>query len=68
MVIQGARQVGKSTLAGILAERRPSVTVTLDDEQTRLFAREDPITFLQQPGTACWSSTRHSAYPASSFP
>lgn len=50
VVIQGARQVGKSTLAGLLAAGRPSVTVTLDDEQTRLFAQADPISFLQQAG------------------
>jgi predicted AAA+ superfamily ATPase len=50
VVIQGARQVGKSTLAGLLAATRPSVSVTMDDEQSRLAAQHDPVSFLQQGG------------------
>ncbi len=50
VVIQGARQVGKSTLAGLLAAVRPSVNITLDDEQSRLAAQHDPVSFLQQAG------------------
>ena len=50
VVIQGARQVGKSTLAGMVSARRASVTVTLDDDQTRLAAQEDPVSFLRQAG------------------
>lgn len=50
VVIQGARQVGKSTLATITGSDRPSRTVTLDDELTRGIARDDPVSFLQQAG------------------
>lgn len=35
VVIQGARQVGKSTLARQLVEDRTAVVVTLDDRRTR---------------------------------
>ncbi len=47
-VIQGARQVGKSTFAGILAQNLPALSVTLDDEATRAAAEEDPTTFVAQ--------------------
>ncbi|WP_308466639.1 ATP-binding protein [Rathayibacter soli] len=48
VVIQGARQVGKSTLAGQLASGRNGWNLTLDDEQTLAAAREDPIGFVNQ--------------------
>ncbi len=35
VVIQGARQVGKSTLTRQLVETRSAVAVTLDDRRTR---------------------------------
>ncbi len=51
VVIQGARQVGKSTLAGILAERIGARVVTLDREEDLAAARDDPPTFLDALGT-----------------
>ncbi|MEY9852912.1 putative AAA+ superfamily ATPase [Leifsonia sp. EB41] len=48
LVIQGARQVGKSTLAGQLARGRDAQILTLDDEQTRAAAVEDPTGFVEQ--------------------
>lgn len=47
-VIQGARQVGKSTLAGQLAATRNARIVTLDDEATLAAAIEDPLGFVGQ--------------------
>jgi uncharacterized protein len=50
-VIQGARQVGKSTLARQLAEGRNALILTLDDEETLAAAIEDPAGFIDQhPG------------------
>ncbi|MFT3888463.1 MAG: ATP-binding protein [Arachnia sp.] len=47
LVLQGARQVGKSTLARHVAG--PSaMQVTLDDRLARTFAQEDPEQFLRQ--------------------
>ncbi|WP_159618880.1 ATP-binding protein [Ruania rhizosphaerae] len=48
VVIQGARQVGKSTLAHQVLAERPGRIVTLDDTEARVFAGEDPVGFLQQ--------------------
>ncbi|MEY9951801.1 ATP-binding protein [Leifsonia sp. EB34] len=48
LVIQGARQVGKSTLAGQLARGKNAQVLTLDDEQTRAAAVEDPTGFVEQ--------------------
>lgn len=48
VVIQGARQVGKSTLAAILAEGADSRVLTLDDDETRAAALEDPRLFVEQ--------------------
>lgn len=48
VVIQGARQVGKSTLAGQLVEHRPAVVVTLDDRRTRDAAVADEAAFVEQ--------------------
>lgn len=48
VVIQGARQVGKSTFAGILAQQRQARQLTLDDGATRTAALEDPEAFVQQ--------------------
>ncbi len=50
VVIQGARQVGKSTLAAITAAGQPCRTVTLDDGLVRAAAQDDPVSFLQQAG------------------
>jgi predicted AAA+ superfamily ATPase len=50
-VIQGARQVGKSTLASMLAVGLNGRQVTFDNETTLQAAREDPISFTEQhPG------------------
>lgn len=49
LVIEGARQAGKSTRAPV----RPgglSTVVTLDDPQVRAFASLDPVGFLQSAG------------------
>lgn len=48
--INGARQVGKSTLAGELARSTDAVSVTLDNPATADFAKRDPRTFLEQAG------------------
>ncbi|WP_193597674.1 ATP-binding protein [Microbacterium sp. YJN-G] len=50
VVIQGARQVGKSTLSSQLLERREGITVTLDDQESFDFARTDPAGFVGQAG------------------
>ena len=51
VVVQGARQVGKSTLAGLLAERLDARSVTLDREEDLAAARDDPSLFLDALGT-----------------
>ncbi|MBM7516243.1 ATP-binding protein [Nocardioides nitrophenolicus] len=48
LVVQGARQVGKSTFAGLLAADRPSLTLTLDDQQVRDAVVADPAAFIEQ--------------------
>lgn len=48
VVIEGARQVGKSTLAAELARGTDAVIRTLDDRATREAALEDPDTFVAQ--------------------
>ncbi len=50
VVIQGARQVGKSTFAGMLLKSRPHAFVTLDDVDTRDAAATDPRAFVTQGG------------------
>jgi len=47
-VIQGARQVGKSTLAQQLAGERRAVAYTMDDPDVRSAALSDPRAFLRQ--------------------
>lgn len=49
MVIEGARQVGKSTLARQIADN-DAVIMNLDDEQTRAAAIADPVGFIRQAG------------------
>lgn len=46
MLLHGARQCGKSTLARLIAEQRRGTYVTLDDEAERRIALADPVTFL----------------------
>jgi len=52
VAIQGARRVGKSTLAAALVEDRPHVIVSLDDVEQLALARNDPRGFLAQRGKA----------------
>lgn len=48
VVVQGARQVGKSTLAASITRRLDGRLVTLDDDVTRTAAVTDPLTFVRQ--------------------
>lgn len=51
VVIQGARQVGKSTLARQVLEGRAGArSVTLDDPEVLAAARADPATFVRHDG------------------
>lgn len=49
LVIEGARQVGKSTLAAMIAAK-DAVVLNLDDEQTRAAASADMAGFIAQAG------------------
>lgn len=49
LVIEGARQVGKSTLARMLSQGDVLFT-TMDDDLTRAFAQDDPHGFLVSAG------------------
>ncbi|HEX5494550.1 MAG TPA: AAA family ATPase, partial [Mycobacteriales bacterium] len=51
LVLHGARQVGKTTLARIFADRVGGAYVTLDDADQRSAAAADPPTFLSASGT-----------------
>lgn len=46
VLLHGARQCGKSTLARMIADSRGGSYVSLDDEAERQIALADPITFL----------------------
>ena len=48
VVVQGARQVGKSTLAQMLVRTRRHVSLSLDDEDVRAAALADPRAFVAQ--------------------
>jgi predicted AAA+ superfamily ATPase len=49
LIIQGARQVGKSTLASMLANKlEKSRQLTLDDPGVLLAAKSDPVGFINQ--------------------
>ncbi|WP_018349271.1 ATP-binding protein [Longispora albida] len=51
VVINGARQVGKSTLAEVVLKRSAgAVTRFLDDPSTRAAASEDPVRFIRHEG------------------
>lgn len=47
-IIEGARQVGKSTLAAMIAAPRHGLIANLDRDLTRRAALTDPTTFVQQ--------------------
>ncbi|MFY9262301.1 MAG: ATP-binding protein [Actinomycetaceae bacterium] len=49
VVIEGARQVGKSTLATMIGIEN-TVFTTMDDDLSRAFAHDDPTGFLQSAG------------------
>lgn len=49
-IIEGARQVGKSTLSNQLASNMDCLQVTLDDPEVASFAATDPKGFLLQAG------------------
>lgn len=48
LTLEGARQVGKSTLAQMLAASRPATAITLDDPGAFAAARRDPRGFVDQ--------------------
>ncbi len=51
VVVNGARQVGKSTLAEVvLRARADGVARFLDDPATRAAATEDPVRFIRHDG------------------
>ncbi|MEJ7765863.1 MAG: AAA family ATPase, partial [Acidimicrobiales bacterium] len=50
VVLQGARQVGKSTLATIVARDLDAQSVSLDLEEDLSGARDDPVLFLHSLG------------------
>lgn len=52
VVIQGARQVGKSTFATQILQERPARFLTLDDETTRAAAAESPDALIEQADDA----------------
>lgn len=48
VVLHGARQSGKTTLAKRVAAERGGTYTSLDDDQTRSAALDDPFTFLRE--------------------
>jgi uncharacterized protein len=51
VVVDGARQVGKSTLAeAVLHERPDGIARYLDDPVVRAAANEDPVRFVRHDG------------------
>ena len=52
VALVGPRQSGKTTLARRIAERDGRPFVTLDDDQFRRFARDDPTGFMRSRQTA----------------
>lgn len=50
VVLHGARQCGKTTLARLITEDREGTYVTLDDDAVREAAVADPVTFLTTQG------------------
>ena len=50
VVVEGARQVGKSTLAQQVLAHRPGRLLTLDDEQVLAAAQYDPAAFVERQG------------------
>ncbi|MDR1799781.1 MAG: ATP-binding protein [Bifidobacteriaceae bacterium] len=48
LIIEGARQVGKSTFATMVVEDRPAVVFTLDDPQVATLVADNPLAFVRQ--------------------
>jgi len=48
VLVQGARQVGKSTLLAMISDGLDCRQLTLDDPNTLLAARNDPVDFVSQ--------------------
>lgn len=48
ILVNGARQAGKSTLVSLIGEDRGAVWFSLDDPQTRQAAAADPVTFVNR--------------------
>lgn len=48
VVVQGARQVGKTTLVNDVAARMGGTVLSFDDEEVRALAEADPVSFLNQ--------------------
>jgi predicted AAA+ superfamily ATPase len=48
VVMEGGRQVGKSTLASVVAPTRGGVVVSLDNRAARASAASDPTSFVRQ--------------------
>lgn len=61
VVVQGARQVGKSTLAGLIANELSARSVTLDRDEDLSAAIDDPMTFLDALGTPAVIDELHRA-------
>lgn len=54
VVLQGARQTGKSTLVNHLANQHGGHVYTMDDASTRDAALADPESFLRGPSDSCF--------------
>jgi predicted AAA+ superfamily ATPase len=50
VLVNGARQSGKSTLVRLIAEETGARWLTLDDAITRQAAQQDPTSFVAEPG------------------
>jgi uncharacterized protein len=66
VVVQGARQVGKTTMVASVTERLGGRLVSLDDAQTRN-AASTPPSFSVRDATGSSPSTRSSAFRISSW-
>lgn len=68
VIIEGARQAGKSTFAQQLVDGRAARVLTLDDDDVRAAALEDPGRSSSSFRPGLWSSTNCSVHPASRSP
>jgi len=66
VLLNGARQTGKSTLTEMLAKRQPRQYISLDDPGYLSAARNDPKGFIEaidKPVTLGWTSGNHHRQP-----